>query len=81
MTRYVIEPYSGIPAASPQAQETRKAAACFVSNDLHSATLEAHRKLAVLQTQWPDILTRLVHTTLREYSHLDSTMTHLLDNL
>lgn len=70
-----------LPSISAQAQETRKAAACSVSNDLHSATLEAHQKLAVIQTQWPDILTSLVHSALREYSHLDSTMSHLLDNL
>ena len=48
---------------------------------VHSATIDAHKKLGVLEAGWPDLLAELVGRTLREYGQLETTMTGMLDKL
>ena len=59
----------------------RKSAACSFTTCVHSATLDARKKLGTLEAGWPDLLAGLVGQTLREYSHLETTMAHMLDTL
>ena len=64
-----------------QGQEARRTAARSFTTCIHSASLDAHKKLGVLEAAWSDLLAEVVGRTLREYSQLETTMTHMLDNL
>ena len=55
--------------------------ASHLTSSIHSATLEAHSKLSLLDKSWSGILTDLVRASLSEYSQLDSNMADIFDKL
>jgi hypothetical protein len=73
--------HSFTDSTSDRAHAMRQELASSLASSLHSATLEAHRKLSVLRDSWSAITTQLVRNSLSELSRLDTSMADIFNQL
>lgn len=63
------------------AQQERVVTARTFCSTLLTSTLQTHDKLKRFETLWPEVVGKLVHDAVLEYSSMDQHMKLLLENL